>query len=146
MTLRATTTTAMPPTRSHSFGVRPLRSLASRLGVFVANAESSSNRAPSDRICLKSYCNYEPCAIRGSDRSGHPARSIAPIDGPTRHSHRAGHYPGAMSKPLGQLGEADFSSVEAVLAVLRSRGGRVTSSRRILVQVVFEADGHLYAG
>ena len=50
-----------------------------------------------------------------------------------------------MSKPLGQLGEADFSSVEAVLAVLRSRGGRVTSSRRILLQVLFEADGHMSA-
>ena len=50
-----------------------------------------------------------------------------------------------MSKPLDQLVEADFSSVESVLAVLRSRGGRVTSSRRILLQVLFEADGHMSA-
>jgi len=50
-----------------------------------------------------------------------------------------------MSKPLGQLVEADFSSVDSVLAVLRSRGGRVTSSRRILLQVLFEADGHMSA-
>ena len=50
-----------------------------------------------------------------------------------------------MSKPLDQLVEADFSSVESVLAVLRSRGGRVTSSRRILLQVLFEAAGHMSA-
>lgn len=50
-----------------------------------------------------------------------------------------------MGKPLGQLEAPDFSSVEAVLAVLRSRGGRVTSSRRILLQVLFEADGHMSA-
>jgi Fur family transcriptional regulator, ferric uptake regulator len=50
-----------------------------------------------------------------------------------------------VGKPLGQLEAPDFSSVEAVLAVLRSRGGRVTSSRRILLQVLFEADGHMSA-
>ena len=50
-----------------------------------------------------------------------------------------------MGKPLGGPGQTDFSSVEAVLAVLRSRGGRVTSSRRILLQVLFEADGHMSA-
>ncbi len=50
-----------------------------------------------------------------------------------------------MGKPLGGPEQTDFSSVEAVLAVLRSRGGRVTSSRRILLQVLFEADGHMSA-
>jgi Fur family ferric uptake transcriptional regulator len=50
-----------------------------------------------------------------------------------------------VGKPLGRLEAPDFSSVEAVLAVLRSRGGRVTSSRRILLQVLFEADGHMSA-
>jgi Fur family transcriptional regulator, ferric uptake regulator len=44
-----------------------------------------------------------------------------------------------MSKPSAQS-EHDFASVEAVLAYLRSRGGRVTSSRRILLEVLFEAD------
>ncbi len=50
-----------------------------------------------------------------------------------------------MSKALDPVGQADFSSVEAVLAHLRSQGGRVTSSRRILLEVLFEADGHLSA-
>ncbi|HEX4245646.1 MAG TPA: Fur family transcriptional regulator [Acidimicrobiales bacterium] len=50
-----------------------------------------------------------------------------------------------MTKPLGQLGDADFSSVDAVLAYLRSRGGRVTSTRRILLEVLFDAAGHMSA-
>jgi Fur family transcriptional regulator, ferric uptake regulator len=50
-----------------------------------------------------------------------------------------------MSKPLDHLEGADFSSVESVLDYLRSKGGRVTSSRRILLQVLFEADGHMSA-
>lgn len=40
---------------------------------------------------------------------------------------------------------ADFSSVDSVIACLRSRGNRVTSSRRILLEVLFSADGHLSA-
>ncbi len=40
---------------------------------------------------------------------------------------------------------ADFSSVESVLAYVRANGGRATSSRRILLEVLFEADGHLSA-
>ena len=39
----------------------------------------------------------------------------------------------------------DFSSVDAVIAYLRSRGSRVTSSRRILLEVLFAADGHMSA-
>jgi Fur family transcriptional regulator, ferric uptake regulator len=50
-----------------------------------------------------------------------------------------------MGKPLAprDLGEVDFSSVENVLALVRARGGRATSSRRILLEVLFEADDHL---
>jgi len=40
---------------------------------------------------------------------------------------------------------ADFSSVDAVINFLRSRGSRVTSSRRILLEVLFAADGHMSA-
>ncbi len=40
---------------------------------------------------------------------------------------------------------ADFSSVDTVIAFLRSRGSRVTSSRRILLEVLFAADGHMSA-
>jgi Fur family transcriptional regulator, ferric uptake regulator len=35
------------------------------------------------------------------------------------------------------------ASVDEVLDLLRARGGRVTSSRRILLDVLFEATGHL---
>jgi Fur family transcriptional regulator, ferric uptake regulator len=35
------------------------------------------------------------------------------------------------------------ASVEEVLDLLRARGGRVTSSRRILLEVLFETTGHL---
>jgi Fe2+ or Zn2+ uptake regulation protein len=42
-------------------------------------------------------------------------------------------------------GEVDFSSVDAVLASVRARGGRITSTRRILLEVLFAADGHLRA-
>jgi Fur family ferric uptake transcriptional regulator len=50
-----------------------------------------------------------------------------------------------MSKPSGPLDEVDFTSVDGVLAYLRARGGRITSSRRILLQVLFDADGHMSA-
>lgn len=37
------------------------------------------------------------------------------------------------------------ATVEDVLALLRARGGRATSSRRLLLGVLFEAPGHLSA-
>jgi Fur family transcriptional regulator, ferric uptake regulator len=40
---------------------------------------------------------------------------------------------------------ADLSSVEGVIAYLRSNGHRVTSSRRLLLEVLFKADGHMSA-
>ncbi len=50
-----------------------------------------------------------------------------------------------MEKVLDQDEVADFTSVDGVIAYLRSRGGRVTSSRRILLQVLFAAEGHMSA-
>lgn len=52
-----------------------------------------------------------------------------------------------MSKALVRqdLGDVDFSSVDSVLATVRARGGRATSSRRILLEVLFDARGHLSA-
>lgn len=38
--------------------------------------------------------------------------------------------------------DPDLSSVNAVIAQLRARGSRITSSRRILLEVLFGADGH----
>ena len=35
------------------------------------------------------------------------------------------------------------SSVDDVLELVRARGGRATSSKRILLEVLFEAEGHL---
>ncbi|HET9058779.1 MAG TPA: Fur family transcriptional regulator [Acidimicrobiales bacterium] len=37
------------------------------------------------------------------------------------------------------------SSVDDVLALVRSRGGRATPSRRLLLEVLFESEGHLSA-
>jgi Fur family ferric uptake transcriptional regulator len=39
----------------------------------------------------------------------------------------------------------DVATVDDVIALLRSRGGRATSSRRALLEVLFEAEGHLSA-
>ena len=52
-----------------------------------------------------------------------------------------------MSKPLAphEHGEVAFASVDDVLALVRARGGRATSSRRILLEVLFEADDHMSA-
>ncbi len=40
---------------------------------------------------------------------------------------------------------APFETVEEVLDLVRSRGGRATPSRRILLEVLFESDEHLSA-
>src|ERR1700678_584586 len=52
-----------------------------------------------------------------------------------------------MSKPLRPDGAAtaEVSSVDQVLASLRARGGRTTTSRRALLEVLFDAEGHLTA-
>lgn len=50
-----------------------------------------------------------------------------------------------MTKPvaLAPPTEVAFGSVDDVLALVRARGGRATSSRRILLEVLFESDDHL---
>ncbi|MGA2037152.1 MAG: transcriptional repressor [Acidimicrobiales bacterium] len=52
-----------------------------------------------------------------------------------------------MSKPLAPPASRspDISSVDEVLALVRARGGRATASRRMLLEVLFEAEGHLSA-
>jgi len=52
-----------------------------------------------------------------------------------------------MSKPLAPPpdGSIAVSSVDEVLALVRARGGRATASRRILLEALFEAEGHLSA-
>ena len=52
-----------------------------------------------------------------------------------------------MSKPLTprDLGDVDFTSVDNVIALVRARGGRATPSRRVLLEVLFDADGYLSA-
>lgn len=54
------------------------------------------------------------------------------------------NYPVRVSKtaPV-HLGKADVSSVDDVMALVRARGGRATSSRRVLLEVLFQAQGHL---
>jgi Fe2+ or Zn2+ uptake regulation protein len=52
-----------------------------------------------------------------------------------------------VSKPLALPPSRSLaiSSVDEVLALVRARGGRATASRRILLEVLFDADGHLSA-
>jgi Fe2+ or Zn2+ uptake regulation protein len=52
-----------------------------------------------------------------------------------------------MSKPFAasETGAVAFGSVDDVLALVRARGGRATSSRRILLEVLFDASDHLSA-
>ncbi len=56
-------------------------------------------------------------------------------------------YAGDVSKPLRprDLAVVDVDCVDDVLALVRSRGGRATSSRRVLLEALFEAEGHLSA-
>ena len=56
-----------------------------------------------------------------------------------------GDYDVGVEKVLDPSGATDFSSVDSVLAYLRAQGGRVTSARRILLDVLFQADGHMSA-
>jgi Fur family transcriptional regulator, ferric uptake regulator len=52
-----------------------------------------------------------------------------------------------VSKPQAPQGPAGavVSTVDDVLALVRAHGGRSTSSRRVLLEVLFEAEGHLNA-
>ena len=52
-----------------------------------------------------------------------------------------------VSRPLARREErsSGVSSVEDALALVRARGGRVTSSRRILLEILFDAHDHLSA-
>ncbi len=54
-------------------------------------------------------------------------------------------YPVGMGKVLDKAEAADFSSVDGVIAFLRIRGSRVTPSRRLLLEVLFDAEGHMSA-
>ena len=53
-----------------------------------------------------------------------------------------------MSKPLTPTSAppgGSTTSADAVLRLVRARGGRVTLSRRTLLEVLFEAAGHMSA-
>lgn len=52
-----------------------------------------------------------------------------------------------MSKPLvaPEAGTVELETVDDVLALVRARGGRATSSRRVILDVLFEAHDHLTA-
>ena len=53
-------------------------------------------------------------------------------------------YHGSVSKLFAppDADQATPSTVDGVLALLRERGGRVTSARRLLLEAIFEAKGH----
>jgi Fur family transcriptional regulator, ferric uptake regulator len=44
-----------------------------------------------------------------------------------------------------EAGPVEVSSVDDVLALVRAEGGRATSSRRLVLEVLFEVKGHLSA-
>lgn len=52
-----------------------------------------------------------------------------------------------MGKPLADPGlhPMELETVDDVLALVRARGGRATSSRRVLLDVLFEAEDHMTA-
>jgi Fur family transcriptional regulator, ferric uptake regulator len=52
-----------------------------------------------------------------------------------------------MGKPVAPIGPivGEFSSVEEVIGLVRARGGRATSAKRILLEVLFADDRHLSA-
>lgn len=52
-----------------------------------------------------------------------------------------------MSKPLAGTDPhaVEFETVDDVLALVRARGGRATPSRRVLLDVLFEAEDHMTA-
>jgi len=56
-----------------------------------------------------------------------------------------GRYPQQMAAPHDEMEIVDFSSVDGAIDYLRTRGSRITSSRRILLEVLFGADGHMSA-
>jgi Fur family ferric uptake transcriptional regulator len=72
---------------------------------------------------------------------------IAPTVPPKRPPGAGRPYPLGVSKPIGpdERRAGTFSSVDDVLALVRARGGRATSSRRILLEVLFHSDDHLTA-
>jgi Fur family transcriptional regulator, ferric uptake regulator len=43
------------------------------------------------------------------------------------------------------VGDLKLTSVDDVLALLRAKGGRATTSRRVLLEVLFANDGHMSA-
>ena len=54
-----------------------------------------------------------------------------------------GRILGEVSKPVLHERQDSFASVDDVLALVRARGGRATSSRRVLLDVLFHATDHL---
>ncbi len=51
-----------------------------------------------------------------------------------------------MTKTMGSVSPAGTAStVDEVLALVRARGGRATSSRRVLLEAIFRADAHVTA-
>ncbi len=121
----------IPPTRSHSSGVRPLRSLARRdEEIFLYMAESvtwaSSGSSSASKV-------FQSRAGRNKD--------LLPLWSP----------PGtmkAMSKLFApvDLDRTPTSTVEDVLALVRERGGRVTSARRLVLEAIFKAKTHQNSG
>lgn len=115
-----------------------------RDGVFVI-AERHSSSIGSGRSFKRSTALWKG---RGSARILPEVCPFCDLVATTCHVERTRtSYAGDVSKPLALVaGETKpHSTVDDVLALVRSRGGRATPSRRVLLEVLFEADGHLSA-
>jgi len=66
---------------------------------------------------------------------------LTPIDG---QNEGRGEYTAQVSKPLGPavVDTGDPTTVEGVLDIVRKQGGRITSSRRLLLRALFESKRH----
>ena len=119
--LRATTVAPIPPTRHHSAGLRARRPAGGRW----PSPATVTPRAPRRRPLPPTLPKCEPLAT-GSGRNC--PRVYA--EGVTKSTAPPGTAP------------AQAATVEEVLDLVRRQGGRVTSSRRLLLGALFEAHGH----
>jgi Fur family transcriptional regulator, ferric uptake regulator len=95
---------------------------------------------------------FEPtlhsCQRAGSERNStiQHCRKCKQIASTFEMQESCGGILTAVTKPVASAAPvSDVSSVDGVLELVRSRGGRATPSRRLLLEVLFQSDGHLSA-
>jgi hypothetical protein len=101
---------------------------------FMVVPRMASQRESSCTECLS-------CAEHIHDLVVHALRDRLRGRTPRR---KDGAYNGQVSKPPAPLAHdsGDTTTVEGVLDIVRKQGGRVTSSRRLLLRALFDSKGH----